>query len=131
MELLSLFVKWLTITFYNDNWVYIYNDDFIDQVDAVDGIFYEFISACFNISMSEIKEIIDDEKFIVSVDYLCNYSSLHSENYDYEIRNSNEYLIEKYLIVSEISFCNSCYYFNISTFDENFIANCEKEKVLK
>ena len=92
-----------------------YNDKFIKGIGAIDDIFYKFISDYYLISKNKIDDIENDFVFKMDLDYLCSWQYDGSE---YIISKCCEYMITKYPLIQEISFCNLSFYTDIEDFDK-------------
>jgi len=110
--------------------VCVYNERFLHSIKNIDEIFYEYLSQCFKKDKTEIIETNKDYKKLSILDHILDFSSIeyiyNQESYD--IASS---LIEKYPLISEITFCINAHSFYLRDFLTASENDYTKEKTLK
>lgn len=94
--------------------IYSFNENLVKGITYIDDIFYEFIQIHYNIAEKELKDFLSDNLFTYGIYYLFEVG--HA-GYD-DMTADNQYLIYKYPIISEISFCIEANYRNVINFND-------------
>lgn len=108
----------------------VYNERLLNGIKSIDEIFYEFLKEHFQKNKNEILKQIKDYNNLDILDYMLDFTS---ERFSYNKNSYNEAfsLIQKYPLISEISFCVNAHSFYLKDFFKACENDYTKEKLLK
>ena len=104
------------------NHIWCFDENFLNGIGTIDSLFYEFITNYYDISLEDIK--YKEKEIRIFVDYLF-LDTISSDSY--EKRN----FLDKYPVISEISFSNKALSSLIISFDEAYENGYTRERFLK
>lgn len=106
-----------------------YNDNYVSAVAIIENTFIKYISAKYEISISESKEMLEDFDLSMRLSTFTDYALENDEYCSENDKNDFDKLLKKYPLIKYMLWIYPCDYYNANLFN-NYVENNEKKLVL-